>query len=307
MREWRRKALVIGGYIAFGLAAFLFSLYLTLPMDAVAQRLAHELNKGTGGGYSVELDGLSTYWFSGLEAEAVSINRRSTSGEQGPIRLDGAYARLQLLPLLWLSTVIDAGVRLGDGEIEASLWPESEGVFAFKVNAQDVNLMRPPVVPQLIGMPVGGVLALKGSSKLNRGKRADSEVKLNLHLKNAALGPGSIQGFTLPRINLGSLQAVVMMENGKLALRAFEQEGGDLAIDPSLNIAVRPRLSSSRLDACIKLKPDPAFLEKEPKMKTVAQLAEVQLRKDDDEYFHVPLRGTLGRPRQRRRALCRSR
>ena len=62
---------------------------------------------------------------------------------------------------------------------------------------------------------------------------------------------------------------------------------------------MKPQVDASTIDLCLELKADERFLEREPKMRSVIQLAEMRLRKSPQGYLHVPLTGTLGSLRLR--------
>ena len=62
---------------------------------------------------------------------------------------------------------------------------------------------------------------------------------------------------------------------------------------------MKPQVDASTIDLCLELKADERFLEREPKMRSVIQLAELRLRKSPQGYLHVPLTGTLGSLRLR--------
>ena len=84
----------------------------------------------------------------------------------------------------------------------------------------------------------------------------------------------------------------------------FTQVGGQLSARAQGTSNLRPQLMTSSIDTCFEFRADAAFLEKNPKIKTALQLAEVRLKKDSDGYLHVPLVGTLQSPRLRG-GLCR--
>ena len=118
------------------------------------------------------------------------------------------------------------------------------------------------------------------------------------------LGEASISGFSLPALTLGNLETKMNIEKGKFSVKSFKQVGGDISARLKVNSDLRPSIMASSLDACAEFKFEDSVLDKNPKLKTALQLAEVQLKKDKGNYLHAAFRGTLSRPRLRRQVLC---
>jgi hypothetical protein len=56
----------------------------------------------------------------------------------------------------------------------------------------------------------------------------------------------------------------------------------------------------------VKVKGDPAYLAKNPNLKSALELATVRLKKDGADFLNIPLAGTMG-SMQMRGGLCRDR
>ncbi len=309
-----RKWLIWGGYGGFTFVAFLVSLYLTFPAEAVGQRLAHELQRQTHGKVSVSFRDVSLYRLSGIEAEGVVVRSAKAGQQPTEVKLDAARARLRLLPLLWLSLSFDTEVQLGDGFIDARITPRAGEDLDTKIEIEALNLATPPVLPALAAFPmrgaVEGMLEAAWRKDVKKASGASS-----LSWKGASIGPGTIEvalmpgsptktPFSLPGAELGDITLELKLEGERLTIASFKQKGGDLQLKLSGSMTLRPQVQASSLDLCFEMRAVPAFLEKNPKIKTALQLAEMQLRKDTQGFLNVPLGGTVQRPRLRR-GLCR--
>jgi type II secretion system protein N len=299
-----RKFVMVLSYTAFAVAALLVGLYLTFPAEAVGQRIAHEINKRSLGKFVVSFDDVSPYRLSGIAASGVKVRVEQPGAQPLEIKLDAVRVRLRLLPLLLLRASFNAVIKLGAGDIDAVVTPRRDGELDAAVDLEKVNLASPPLLPLFVGVPIGGVI----NGHLETSWKTDSKKstgKAHLALGGGTVGPGGIQGISIPGVDLGQVELELALDDGRLRVASFKQDGGALQAKVSGSSLVRADIGASTLDACIEFKADPAFLDKNPKMKTVLQLAEVQLRKSPQGFLNVPLAGTLSQPRLKN-GLCRS-
>ena len=169
----------------------------------------------------------------------------------------------------------------------------------YALELDDVDMAAPPILGQLAGLPIRGRIAGKAESSWSSDpKKGAGKASLTIH--DAQLGPGSLEGFTVPSTLLGQLDLAFDMKQGRLRLASFQQKGGDITLKPpTMSVGLRPKFKDSSLDACFEIRPADAYLTKNPMMKTVIDLAQVKFRKDEGGYIHVPLSGTFASPRQR--------
>jgi len=316
----KNKLLRILGYVAFGGMSLLFFFYVTFPAEAVGQRLAHEIEKLSGGKVSVTFDEVSLYRFSGISAEGVKLKTIPDQGEPLEIEVDEMWLRLQLLPLVLLDISLSGGIGLGDGTIEAVVAKTGEGI-EFEAEIDDLDFASPPLLSKMAGLPVGGKLAGKldgvigmAPQRLPGGKKGPdqiapekSEGKASLTLHGLSLGPGTVQGFTIPApISFGQLDMAFDMRRGRARMASFQQKGGQVALDVSGSTNLRRTVRSSTIDTCVKLKfTDDDYLKAHPKINTALQIAQVQLKKDGEGFLNIKHSGTIANPK-RQRGVCRS-
>ncbi len=300
----RRKLLVAMGYGAFSVAALFVGFYLTFPAEAVGQRLAHEVQKSSQGQVTISFDEVEPYRLSGVTAENVKVRSQKEGQQPLDLTFDEVRGRVRLLPLLLFQLSFDAGLTLGEGEIDATFSPGDDGELSGAIELDRVNLSSPPLVPQLAGIPIGGIVSGNLSAELGKNPK-DTGGGGTLSVTGMSLGPGTVQGFSVPGIELGDLELKLAIEGGKAKVVSFKQSGGQLQAKITGTSTLKPDLKNSSIELCLSLKPDPALLEKDPKLKAALQLAEIQLKKDAEGFLTVPLTGTLAHPRYRP-GLCRS-
>ncbi len=311
-RKWLRTA----AYVAFALMALVVSLYLTFPADAVAQRLGHELSRASQGRATVSFGEVSLYRLSGIEADDVRVRIVRDRGEPVEIALDSAYARLHLLSLLTFNLAATVGFDVGEGSLRADLDPDADGV-ALSLRIDDIDLASPPLLSKLLDLPVRGVVA--GSAEVEVALAASkaggggmmlapekTDGAASLTLREVSLGPATVQGFTIPAaLSLGQLDMAFELKQGRLRMASFQQKGGQLRVQLTTSLTLRPELKASNLESCVLFKvSDEDYLRRFPTVATALELAQTQLAKDGEGFLHLRYGGTLER-RHREPGLCR--
>ena len=292
------------GYGAFATLAFAVSLYATFPTQAVGQRLSYELRKATDGAWTVQFADFSLHRLTGVEARGVVFKHRDEEVPQ-VVEVDVLRARLQLLPLLLGGVSVHSEVEVAAGTIGLQASRARSGGVALEIVVEGVDLAASPITSFTGGVALGGVLEGTASGSWG-GRIADAVGDATIKLSSAYIGPGAVAGFTVPRVEIGDVDVGVVMKAGRVEIGRFEQRGGDVVARLSGSTALRGGMRISTVDACVAFKPEPAFLGKNPKVRTALDLAAVSLRKGSDGFFNVPLAGTLAGLRVRG-GLCRGR
>jgi type II secretion system protein N len=302
----RLQILRIVGYVAYSLAAFAVFLYFTFPAQVVGDRISHEVAAASGGAWSVSFEDMSLYRLTGLAGSGVRVRNRGQGGAELDVTLDELRLRVQILPLFLLRTSLSLNVVLGDGELDAQVQPEIKGgKMDLELRVRGLRLDSPPLLQALTGVAVGGELEGTLAGHWD-GDPARSSGGAAITLRQAKVGPSTVSGFSIPAIDLGQLElSLDLGQGGRLGVASFKQQGGDVSAKISGHGTLRRRAMGSALDLCLQFKADEGFLNKNPKLRTALQLAEVRLRKDPKGYFHVPLSGTVSRPNLRG-GLCRA-
>ena len=304
----KKKLMRMMGYCSFTFSCLILSIYLTFPGDVLGQRLAHEIAVESNGKVQIEMEDISLYGLTGVSAEGVSLRYDSGDGIPHRLEFDEVDVRLEILPLMAASFVVDGSFRSGKGQVDAEI--ERVGAGAFRVDAEidELNLMSVNIISQLAGLPIQGVLSGDVVLDWSRDVKARSG-EVNLRSAGLKVGPGEISGgalgkLTLPAVGFGNLDLAVKLGEGKLTIAKFDQKGGDLLTEVTGDVSLRTRFASSSVSGCVKVKGDPAYLAKNPNLKSALELATVRLKKDSADFLNIPLAGTMGSIRMRG-GLCR--
>lgn len=299
----KQKLMRALGYCSFTFSCLFLSIYLTFPGRVLGQRLAHEIEAETKGKVQISIEDMSLSGFTGVSAEGVSVRYDAGNGELYRLELDAIAARLAILPLFTLSTVLDARVRAGKGVVDVEVEPLGGGAFQVDGEIEDLNLMRVNALSHLAGLPIMGTIG--GDVSLHWTKQAKTrEGHVTLSATGLRVGPGEVSSGALgklkvPAVGFGDLALGFKVGDGKLELDKFEQKGGDLLANISGDVSLRPRFSSSSVSGCVKIKGEPSYLSKNPTLKSALELATVRLKKDGAEFLNIPLAGTVGSVRMR--------
>lgn len=300
----RRKVLKILGYVGFSLLSLLMSFYFTFPSQVLGQRIALQVSKATHGQWSVTFKDISLYWFTGIEAEGVHLTKQNPAGAPLEVDLDSLRARLQLLPLIFLAKpTIAADIQMGEGNLAARVQRLSNGDLNIGLEIEDWNVASPPMLSKMAGLPIAGVITGNADVKwMNDPTKSTGQAKFTF--KKTAMGPGQVAGFTLPSIEFGDIDLALELKEGQMRVSSFKQQNAQLQARISGMTTVRPQFGNSSLEACVLLKADPELLNKNPNLRTAAELAEIRLKKDGDGFLQMPLTGTISNPKLRN-GMCR--
>lgn len=299
--------LKIAGYLAFFLGSLFFWLYLTFPVGPWLSRLAHELELKSQGRWHISLNKANFYRFSGVVVSDLRLTY--TEADKPPLvfQLDKLTARLAIVPFLRGQKQLHLYGRVDTGDIRIDAQLSKEKDASIEIALQNFNLSSQKGLLQSAGMPLSGKITGRlamslpeGLDNLQKITQADSDLQIN----EFNMGPGQVAGLSLPNMVFGKISLKTQGKDGQLKIVEFKQEGGTFSIKATGQVNLQPRFEQSRLNVCLKIKADSAFLGRYPKLQSMIQLAELQTGKDTDGFLHLPLAGSLGLP-ELQRGLCR--
>ena len=297
---------------------FLFFAVVTFPLEGLRPVVIAEgekaLGKGKQGAHGVDpvltigelgMSGL------GIKATRVGVQLANSEPEPGP-QIDVDSVRIPLLPLVSFLTdkkTVEVDVALYDGDVTASVTlDDKKNVVGAEIDVDDVDLGRAPFLGSKIGVPVEGKLSADVEIDMGAQAEKDASGHIDLAIKGLGLGAGNLKaipgGFELPDgIKLGDLRGRMPIKQGQGTIEALRFEGApDVEAEATGTVNVKSRLMASRLDVEGWFKPAPAFLEKNPKIKSAIELGEklslpgapsLSKAKDDEGRYHFNARGPM--------------
>jgi hypothetical protein len=326
----RSKLLKRIGYPLVFLAAFVGSVYLTFPYDALARRLESEAGKA---GAEVSIVELRPAMFPGVRATGVTVKLADPeTGTPVTINPDEVVLKLGLLPLLRNRLHLDVAAQAWGGELEGWFEPH-RARNQLKGSVAGVEIGQSPAlkwalenavgsaVKRLLGPQMnGGDAGAGGAASAGRtGLDAVGEIKgdvdlgfemthgpagqylkadateglISLQIGNAELRGGTVMGFGVPRIALGNMEARVQLEKGIATIQKCAIKSEDLELEADATIQLRPLLPLSRIEGKLRFRFGDAWLEKNQSLRAMIQIGLQTARKSDGFYTYA-LSGTLG-------------
>jgi type II secretion system protein N len=261
-----KKVLIWVGYPAFYLFCFLIFAYLTFPYEHLRDRIVAEFTadqRKSGGSMRLEIDTLTSYWLSGIDARGVRlIQPNSTPGPEGQpkppteIAIDRLTVRVSLLPLLIGRVTVNATAQTMGGTIEASTSKKGE---ERQIEAEFEKLSVAGFTPlvEVVGMPMTGALGGKLNLTLPEGKLAKTVGTIHVGFTDYAVGDGKTKikdMIALPKMNIGDLTFDCDVKDGVAKVTKFAASGMDLDFSADGKLTLRDPFSDSQADLYMRFK-----------------------------------------------------
>lgn len=250
---------------------FLYLLLLTLfarctfPYERVRDRLVSEFNvKQASAGMRIEINEMSGYWLSGIEAEGVKVTRTSAAASPTPAPgpdateeqkphvtlIDHVYGSISLLRLLFGTTAGSFGMEMQSGEIEGNFSSSSEKQ-SLELELSKVNVGDLPMLSDLAGLPLKGTVDGKVEVELPEQKAAKAEGKIELNMTGISAGDGKakiLKVIALPELKVGNVKLNATITDGRVKIDSMSAKGQDFEMALDGSIRLRDPLPLSMLD-----------------------------------------------------------
>jgi type II secretion system protein N len=295
LKGWKRTA----AYSAFFLAAFLFALHRTFPIEAVKERLILE---AAAQGWQLRMNELSHHGMAGIRAREVTLQTRD--GTRIPV--EDLTASLRLLPLLAGRRSVAFEARLFEGTV-AGVSEQGATTQHVQLEARGLDLSRAGAIRKATGLDLAGTLAADVDVTLDTREPAKSAGRVEVSIRNAAIQGGEVPvpgmggALTVPRMSLGTVTARGAVRNGRAEFDKLEARGDDVELSAEqVFVQLQPRFDFSPLSGRAKLKFQAAFWQKSGMagLKPVLDASLASARGADGAYgFQVY--GTVGKPQLR--------
>ncbi len=254
-----RKVLRALGYGAFYWFALLVFVYLTFPYERLRDRIIAEFNARQTGpdAMRLELDAVSGYWLSGVEAEgirlisppkaAATVDATAPAPKQSVLSVDSAHARVGILPLLFGSVRLSFGADAFGGSVSGET-SESDGARRLELELEDLALDKASLLADIVGLPLAGTLGGKLEFVLPEGKLAKADGTVALKIQGLSVGDGKAKirnTIALPKVEAGDLTLDGEATAGQLKITNFAASGPDLQFASDGSVRLRDPLGTS--------------------------------------------------------------
>jgi type II secretion system protein N len=287
-------------YAAFTLAAFVFALRQTFPVDAVGERLVLE---AAARGWQLRMADVGPAGLAGIRMAGVTLE--SANGARIPV--DELTAKLRLLPLVAGRRAVDFDARLFEGRLRGTA---EQGASSQRLVARldGVDLGRAAAMRRLVGVDLAGAVSGDVELAMDLKDPAKSTGRIDLGVTQAAIQGGEVPvaamggaPLTLPRIGLGTVTAKAAVKEGKAVFETLTAKGEDVDLEgDGLSFPVQPRLEAAPLAGKARLRFAESLWQKNGAgaMRGIVELA-LAAGKGRDGSYGLQLFGTLGRPQAR--------
>lgn len=275
-----RKILLWILYPVFYVMCFLLFAYLTFPFDHLRDRVIvafAEDQRKSGGDMRLEIDRLSSYWLTGVEAHGVRLlsppetKEDGTKGPPSEIVIAEATGRVAILPLLVGNVTIDFSADLLGGSMNGSTTKDGEDRL-IDVEIEDMAVGRLNPLVQLIGLPLTGQLSGSLDLSLPEGKLSKSTGSIDMKITDLSVGDGKAKiqdTIALPRMVVGELELSCDIAEGRLNVTKLAAGGYDLDFTGDGKITLRDKFAESQANLYLKFKFSDKYKSKNDKTKAL--------------------------------------
>jgi type II secretion system protein N len=248
-----KKVLIAAGYVAFYFFALVVFFYWTFPYDRLKERIVRDFNARQSGpeAMRLELDELSSYWLSGIEAEGLRLVSPPEGKAKKPTvtSVESAHARISLPALLIGRRSVSFGADAFGGSLDGNI-SDSDAERVVELEIDELDLGQTPMLAGLLGLPITG--ALSGSIELAapEARLSKAEGKLSLKMTGLSVGDGKAkirEIIALPKLDAGTLTLEAEVKTGTVKITQLSGSGPDLEVGAEGTIRLRDQPAQSAL------------------------------------------------------------
>lgn len=248
-----KKVLIAAGYVAFYVFTLVVFFYWTFPYDRLKERIVRDFNarQSGPGAMSLELDELSSYWLSGIEAEGLRLVSPPEGKAKKPTitSVESAHARISLPALLIGRRSVSFGADAFGGSLDGNI-SDSEAERVVEIEIEELDLGQTPMLAGLLGLPITG--AVSGSIELAapEARLGKAEGKISLKMTGLSVGDGKAkirEIIALPKLDAGTLTLEAEVKSGTVKITQLSGTGPDLELGAEGTIRLRDQPAQSAL------------------------------------------------------------
>lgn len=304
VRKLGRVALWVGGLFC----VFIISAWVSLPTRSIAWRISHEARKA---GFTISIDDLSIRPWGSASLENVVWSFKPSRPDSTPVPfvIDELDVSFSVLKYLLFDTIdVEFEGTMDEGAINGAFYKsDDESRIAFAV--EDLPLYGVPKLQDAVNAPVRGVFALDVDITAPGNEWAKATGRLEVHCYSCTVGDGETKlfvpgskptsmlskGVTIPEIDLGTLDGVLEIADGKAVAEEFGTESNDIVFKISGDIAFEDPIENSRLNLLIKVFIDPSLRQRSDQVDLMVLTASPKVKMDppDDGWMGVVLEGNF--------------
>jgi type II secretion system protein N len=308
LRSMGRKLGRVAAWAAALFFVFLISAWVSLPTRSIAWRISHEARKA---GFILTVDDVSIRPWGSASLTGVTWSFKPSRADSMPVpfvidELDISFSVLKYL--LFKTIDVDFEGTLDEGSVAGAFYQsDDESRIAFKIS--DLPLYSVPKLQDSVNAPVRGTFAIDVNMAAPNNEWAKATGRLEVHCYSCTIGDGETKlyvpgtkktsmlakGVTIPLIDLGTLDGVLEIADGKAVAEEFGTESTDIVFKISGEVEFKDPIAHSRLDLLIKVFIDPSLRQRSDNIDLLVVTANPQVLMDppDEGWIGVVLEGNL--------------
>jgi type II secretion system protein N len=253
--------------------------FLTFPYDRVRERIVHDFNarQTEPDPLKLEIDNISSYWLSGVEADGVRLISTPPPDPNGkPAKpkvttVEKAHARLSLFSLIFGKRVVSFGAQAFGGSLDGSV-QDSDAERVLDLEMDGLDLGQTPVLAGLLGLPVAGKLSGTANLVTPEARLSKAEGKISFKLAGLSVGDGKAKIrdiIALPKLDAGELGLEAEVKSGQVTLTELAAKGPDLELNAEGTIRLRDQPGQSLLSLQAEFKFTDHYTNKDDMMRAL--------------------------------------
>ena len=301
----------LGRWAAWGfglLFVFIISAWISLPTRSIAWRISHEARKA---GFNINVDDVKIRPWGSAKLEHVVWSFKPSRPDSTPVpfvieELDISFSLFRYLVLDDLDLEFEG--TLDEGKITGAFFKSDEkSRIAFAI--EKLPLYAVPKLQEAVNAPVRGYFELSVDMTAPNNEWAKSSGRLEVHCQSCTIGDGQTKlyvpgtkkksmlrkGVTIPEIDLGALDGVLEIVDGKAVAEEFGTESEDIQFKISGDITFKDPIQNSRLNLLIKIFISPSLRERSDNIDLLVATASPKVKMDppDEGWLGVVLEGNF--------------
>ena len=254
----QKKFLRWAGFPVFYLLCLILFAYLTFPFDRLKERVISEFDaaQAAGSGMRLEIDDVSWYWVTGVEAQGVRLISPVAPDADGQpqqpqvFEIEDVHVRYSLWAHLLGDLHVSFGMVAGGGEMEGEV-SDDEGVRRVSLTFQNLGISGLPFIASAVGLPMTGALTGTVQLDLPEQKLSKGSGAIQLTVSQLSLGDGKAKirnTIALPRLDAGTLELVATVKDGHVNVEKLSANGPDLELHSEGRLRLRDPFGTSRAE-----------------------------------------------------------
>ncbi len=281
-----KKGLQAVIFVLIGILLFILFLYLGFPYEPLRRRVIGELEAKTP--FVYEIEKVHPHLPLGLTFKNTVISCLVGTKKVKVLGIERLRLTASLLQLLGRKISLRLWGEILGGVVEGRL-SKGRGQAELTLLGREMNLRQIQTLRDVVGVEMAGILEGKTALTLGEGGISQQSGTAEFTISEAAFNRLPLPG--LAPLRIGLIQGSLEMKRGNIIIKHFAFSGGDFNGEVLGNILLDSRLSQSRLNMRITIKPSAKF---DPKHQVLLSL--LGRRGKAEGFYAFSLRGTLGHP-----------